>query len=72
MSVMYFPRISAADFEAFRMLLKDDIGATFNEWLQRLRDRIAEYSRRWPAEYLGQRILKPALVEVTNRNRNIN
>lgn len=41
--VMYLPKISPEDFEVFRNILKDEIGANFQEWLERRRERIAMY-----------------------------
>jgi len=32
---IYLPRISAADFEAFRRLLKNEIAPTFEIWVER-------------------------------------
>ena len=40
---IYLPYISAADFEAFRVLMKDEIAPTFQEWLNRRSERIALY-----------------------------
>jgi hypothetical protein len=42
--VIYLPKITAENFGVFRKLLKDDVGATFDEWLQRRWNRITEYS----------------------------
>ena len=43
MDVIYLPRISAADFEAFRVLLKDEIAATYEIWLECRRQRFNHY-----------------------------
>ena len=43
MEVMYLPKIAPTDFEAFRKFMKDEVGATFEEWTQRVRNRFAEY-----------------------------
>jgi hypothetical protein len=42
-AAIYLPRIGAADFEAFRKLLKDEIAANFHEWLERRRQQIEFY-----------------------------
>lgn len=39
----YLPVIAAQDFEAFRRLLKDEIGATYEIWLQRHREKVSYY-----------------------------
>jgi len=44
-NTLYLPRIAAQDFEAFRKIMKDEIAATFQEWLERRRERIAYYER---------------------------
>lgn len=36
----YLPCVSPADFEAFRVLLKDEIAPTYEIWLQRHCERI--------------------------------
>jgi len=46
-SLLFLPRITATDFEAFRSLLKHDVGADFKEWSKRHDNRIAEYGIAW-------------------------
>lgn len=41
--VMYLPKITPEDFEAFRNILKSEVGADFKEWLERRSKRIAMY-----------------------------
>jgi hypothetical protein len=38
--ITYLPRIAAADFEAFRGLMKDDIAPTFEIWSERYKERL--------------------------------
>jgi hypothetical protein len=52
---IYLPKIVAADFEAFRILLKDDIAPSFDEWLRRRREQIAFYAD----DSIVERTVKP-------------
>jgi hypothetical protein len=42
-AIHYLPKITVADFEAFRSILSGQIGATFQEWLKRRDQKIALY-----------------------------
>jgi len=50
MSIFYFPKIAAADYESFRRILKDDIPDTFDMWTRSQDSQKAEHILKWGAD----------------------